>query len=621
MRGFGPTLIAGFVACSLIAAQAMSQGPRDQDPLKALQASLSLLQQQKCREAASVLRDELDRQSNSIDARVLLGIAYDCSADHNALVSLFDDIWNYDLDPQGQTPEISLVQDSLQSGWKITPATSEGHYFHALLNYRLGNFSDAVSELNTAGEPVSGSWSYYNLLGTVYLREGRFADARRALYSALERTSRQADAFYKLGTVALAVTDTADAVSRFHQALDLRPEFPAANAALGIALLQKGDAEGARQALVKGTSIGPEIYFYLGQAYERLTNQSAAIESYKEAIGGRPQFFEALYALGRLLLVIGKGSEAIWYLQQAAQLEPDRAQAHLYLGMAFVATGQKDAAANAALHAKEAGHAEGADFHDALGSLFQSIERSDEARLSFEQAVNLDQTNEAYFRHLAAAQMTTSDGDAVATLQAGVRHIPASGRLNYLLGLMLLNRGSARDALQPSRKATQLEPRNADYLQSLGVCLATLERDGEAMQVFRQVLVINDHYAPALLQVGILELKAGDSIKAEGSFSQALRVDPGYAPAYFRLGKIAYDRQDDSKALTLLERARELDPEWEDTYFLLGMLYRRSGDQEKSANMLAVFRKKKNEVQDTRRSTYDKVPSAFADSKSETSKQ
>ena len=621
MRGIRPTLIAGLVMCSLTSAHCTGQNASGVDSLRVLKSGLSLLAQQKCVEAVPLFRDELVARHGSIDARLLLGIALDCSANHQALVSLFNDIWNYDLDPQEETPEIRLVQNALQSGWKIAPASSEGRYFSALLNCRVGNYGFAVSELNAAGEPVPGSWSYYNLLGTIYLREGRFADAGRTLQLALGRNNRQADTFYKLGTVALAMAETSEAVPHFREALRLRPDFPAASAALGIALLQNGDAQGAREALVNGTSVGPEVYFYLGQAYERLDNRDAAIEAYKQATVGRPQFFEALYSLGRVLLNVGRASDAVRYLEEAAQLKPDRAQVHLDLGMALVAAGQKDVAANAALSARDAGHGEAAEFQDALGALFQSIGRLDDARLSFEEAVKLDQTKDTYFRHLAAAQMSTSESEAIETLQAGITHIPNSARLHYLLGLMLLNRGSAAEAVEASRKATELEPRNADYRQSFGVCLATLERDGEAMQAFRQVLAINDHYAPAFLQVGILQLKAGESTKAEDSFKQAMRADPEYAPAYFRLGKIFYDRKNDSEALTLLDKARELDPNWEDTYFLLGMLYRRSGDQEKAANMLAVFRKKKNEVQDTRRTTYEKASTAFADSKAETAKQ
>jgi Tfp pilus assembly protein PilF len=81
------------------------------------------------------------------------------------------------------------------------------------------------------------------------------------------------------------------------------------------------------------------------------------------------------------------------------------------------------------------------------------------------------------------------------------------------------------------------------------------------------------------------------------------------------LGKIYYDRNDDVQALKFLEKARELDPDWEDTYFLLGALYKRAGKLEQSAQMFTIFRKKKNELQDLRRKTYDMAPDAFEDAK------
>lgn len=575
-----------------------------------------MLSKHECKPAALQFQHLLAANPDSPESRILLGIAYDCAGDRPNLNTAFNRIWNYDLDPQTTTAEIPLIESALNSGLKLQPQTAQGKYFVALLYFRVSRYDAALEELQTSASPVADSWAYYNLLGTLYLRQSRFSEAREILEMALARNANQADTFYKLGTVSLASGDAATAVTRLRQAVKLRPAFPAASAALGVALLQSGDFADARDALMKGTSVGPEIDVYLGTANEKLGNNKEAIENYKAALVQQPELFVAELSLGRVLLSEKQAKEAIKHLQRATQSDPQKARAQLYLALALIATGQKESATIAAQLAKSFGTSEGAGFHDALATVFQNLDHRIEALQSFQRAVSLDPNKEDYIRHLAAAQRRAEDSTgAIATLQSGIIHLPTSARLHYLLGVTLMNRGTNAEALEPLLRAAELEPKNPDYQQSLGLCWSELEKDDEAMASFRRALSLDANHTAAYLQIGILLLKTGATEKAEESFKKALNIDANYAPAYFRLGKIYYDRNDDAQALKFLEKTLELDPDWEDTYFLLGTLYKRAGNQEQSAQMFTIFRKKKNELQDLRRKTYDMAPNAFDDAK------
>ena len=569
---------------------------------------LMSLSQHQCQRAAAALEQALADNPDLPEARILLGLAYDCSGDRQKLVAAFNSIWDHDLDAQEPTSEMGLIDGALRAGLELKQRTVEGRYFEALLYLRVGRYGTAVEKLQGLEAPVAGSWAYYNLLGTIHLRQARFSDARQALEVALELSRRHADTFYKLGTIALATGDVSGAITQLRQATTLRPAFPAASAALGMALQQAGKFEAAREALTKGTPVGPEIYVYLGITNERLGDRDAAIKAYTEASTRQSQLLVAQFSLGRLLLEAGRAAEAVTPLRNATQLQPGKAQAHLYLALALIATSQMEAAVTAAQRAKDTSETESADFHDALGEVFQNLDRQNEAQECFQRAVSLDRSKESYFRHLAASQRKAGDDSAaMATLQAGLTDLPASARLHFLLGLLLVDRGSAPEALESLRKACQLEPSNAEYQHSLGLCLATLERDEEAEICFRQAISLNSRYTAAYHQIGLLQLKANAANEAEQTFRKVLEIDAGYAPAYFRLGKIYYDHNDDPEALKLLEKARDLDPNWEDTYFLLGTLYRRTGNPSEAARMFTIFREKKNEVQELRRRTYDKA--------------
>jgi tetratricopeptide (TPR) repeat protein len=619
MQGFGLRLVAALVICGNTGTLCLAQRAPEAKTAHTLASGFQLLRAGECDLAARTFRDEIARKPEDVNARLLLGIAADCSEHRESVLASFKKIWNYDLDPQ-QSPDLVLVQSALHSGWSPAPKSAESKYLSAVLYYRAGEFDAARKLLDSVGAPINDSWAYYNLLGSIYLRKADFANAKAILATALTRNNQQADTFYKLGTVALATGETSDAIRYLRQGLHLRAYFPSASGALGIALLQSGDISGARDSLLRSTAIGPEIYVYLGEAYERLDDTDAAIEAYKKATLGDSQLFEALFPLGRLLLKRGQSEQSITYLRRAAEIHPDRAETQIYLGLALAAGGKPELAKAAAQRAKETGQNHNAEFHDALGTLLKVLGQTEDAEKSFAHAVQLDQTHEDYFSHLAATQVSTSEERAIVTLNQGLTLFPKSAQLHYLFSLLLLNRGSATEAADEARKATELAPGIPEFIQSLGVCLATLEKDSEAAHAFREVLALNNHYAPAMLQLGILEAKAGAMDAAEQRFKAAREADPAYAPAYFRLGKIYYDRGDDTQALPLLEKARELDPDWEDTYFLLGMLYRRKGDQEKASTLLEAFRQKKSELQNTRRRTYDKANSAPAGAGRETQK-
>jgi tetratricopeptide (TPR) repeat protein len=612
MRNCQPIQIAILLLCGAVVSAAQGTGASatvGRTISRNFATGLALLGKHDCKQAAISFQ-----QDRSVEAAILLGLAYDCSANKEKLDVVFRHIWDHDLDPQEPTAEIRLIENALKAGLKFHPQTLPGKYFAALLDYRMESYDSALEKLQSAGAPVSDSWDYFNLLGSVYLRQSHFPEAKQALEAALVHDDKQADTYYKLGTVLLATGDVTTAAARLKQAVKLREDFPAANAALGIALLQTGNFAAARDFLSKGTAVGPEIYVYLGTADERLNASKAAIDDYRTAIAQQPKLFAAEFGLGRLLFRRGD-STAVDHLQRATQIDSTDPQAQLYFAMALVAAKQMESAANAAQSALTLGSSEGADFHDALGSVLQDVSQQPEAVQSFQRAVRSDPANETYVRHLAAAQHKAGDtAGAIATLRSGIVRVPASARLKYLLGISLMANGSSVDALQPLRGATELEQNNVEYEQSLGLCLAELERDSDAMTAFQKVLALDPNHAPAYLQIGILQLKTNPDV-AEQNFKKAAEVGPNYAPAYFHLGKIAYDRNDDTQALKLLEKTRELDPDWEDTYFLLGMLYKRAGKEDESAEMLATFRKRKNELQDLRRKTFEMAPNAFDDTK------
>jgi tetratricopeptide (TPR) repeat protein len=108
--------------------------------------------------------------------------------------------------------------------------------------------------------------------------------------------------------------------------------------------------------------------------------------------------------------------------------------------------------------------------------------------------------------------------------------------------------------------AAQTDPqRRAEIMNKRGVALVELNRRDEARSVFELVLAIDPQYAPAIVNLGNLELEAGEIDTAIALYQRALEADSGSASACRHLA-IAYRRAGrTADALNAFARARRLE--------------------------------------------------------------
>src|SRR5262249_12909186 len=69
-----------------------------------------------------------------------------------------------------------------------------------------------------------------------------------------------------------------------------------------------------------------------------------ALEAFKAAVAAQPQYVEALTNLSLTLCRAGLCQHALFFLEEALKLDPKCADAHHYLGFAFLTLGQVDKA-------------------------------------------------------------------------------------------------------------------------------------------------------------------------------------------------------------------------------------------------------------------------------------
>lgn len=119
--------------------------------------------------------------------------------------------------------------------------------------------------------------------------------------------------------------------------------------------------------------------------------------------------------------------------------------------------------------------------------------------------------------------------------------------------------GAALEALDRLAEEARDPALRAKIQNKRGVAFVRLERRGEAREAFDAACACVDEYAPALVNLGNLELEAGRCDEAVALYARAIASDEHYAPAHRHLA-LAYRRMGRSAdALREFSRARRLE--------------------------------------------------------------
>lgn len=142
-----------------------------------------------------------------------------------------------------------------------------------------------------------------------------------------------------------------DAVNEYNKAIEENAHAPELHYQLGRAILLSShspEALGqAKQAFLKELEVNPEdavCEFQLGQIATAEGNQAAAESRFERAVALRPDFVDALVALGKIESQQKQYAKAIPLLQRAVEKEPSNERAHYALLTAYRNAGQLDKA-------------------------------------------------------------------------------------------------------------------------------------------------------------------------------------------------------------------------------------------------------------------------------------
>jgi tetratricopeptide (TPR) repeat protein len=157
-----------------------------------------------------------------------------------------------------------------------------------------------------------------------------------------------------------------------------------------------------------------------------------------------------------------------------------------------------------------------------------------------------------------------------------VGFLQEANAINYFAdGMESFELGEFAEALPAFEKAVELAPGNLEYRYYLGLVNARLERNEQALEIFRSILEREPlKYLKVYFDIAAVHSKMGEHEKAIEVLDRAAEADPNNARAYIEKAYAYRHLGRYEQAIENLNKAKEVQPEFtQNVYYDLGALF------------------------------------------------
>ena len=144
-----------------------------------------------------------------------------------------------------------------------------------------------------------------------------------------------------------------------------------------------------------------------------------------------------------------------------------------------------------------------------------------------------------------------------------------------LLGIVCLETGRAKEAVEWISRAVEQTPGDAEALANLGVALKDVGRLTEAAEVIHRSLTVNRRNPVGYNNLGNILSELGRDHEAVDAFRSAVKLDPGYAACLANLAAALLKLRQINPALAAAQRSVELNPRLAEGFNRLGEVHMR----------------------------------------------
>ncbi len=195
-------------------------------------------------------------------------------------------------------------------------------------------------------------------LGNAYFDLGQYREARLAYQSVTNLNPERADAWCNLGLAHRHLGNFINALNAYEQALKVKPDDQVTLRNMATLLQMLGDVAGSARALDRLVALRPEdlgLKAELAQTLVMLERYAEAMPLLADLRAKQPAVFEHAYTLGLAYYYAGRYGQAVREWEAARDLNPDEPVLLQGLAIAYLRSGDPEAAQRLVEECRERG--------------------------------------------------------------------------------------------------------------------------------------------------------------------------------------------------------------------------------------------------------------------------
>ncbi len=237
------------------------------------------------------------------------------------------------------------------------------------------------------------------------------------------------------------------------------------------------------------------------------------------------------------------------------------------------------------------------DYHHFLADVYMDYSQSRLAVQTMERATSIAPTRLPTLTKLAEFYLITKQyGQALQTIGNILKQDPQNSDAYFLTGMVFKEQGDDPRAINAFQKSVDLNAANKDAFFELGQLftkrnnplalkyfdnallqdsldvnalmgkayyLQSNKRVNEAIEIYRKIIINDQHYEQAIFNLGFLYFEQNDLEKAIFHFDLCIKESPTYYKAYYYRGLVAEKKGDKATALKDFQQALEFKSDYD----------------------------------------------------------
>jgi len=216
--------------------------------------------------------------------------------------------------------------------------------------------------------------------------------------------------------------------------------------------------------------------------------------------------------------------------------------------------------------------------HCGLGKIYLGMDRIEEAKACFEQALTLKRDYaEAHYKLGNAVKIQGDLDAALVSFQSAIAFNPDYAEAHNNAGVVYEEKRQWNEAIASYRRALNIDPSLAQAHYNLGLLLTAQGNFAEALARFQSAISLDRAFAEAHIAEARVHEEQGNRNEAIASVRRALSINPDSADSHCYLGLLLLEQGNSSDALACFQKAKLLDPNSAGAHNAEGLVHKERG--------------------------------------------